>query len=132
MKNNSVYKDALKVSGWIFLLGAIELLIFTLTLSFRTDILWGILYGCAFTSLSFFYLASCVKKSVEKDEKAAKIYMATSYNLRLISTAVMVIFAVRIENIYLWAAIIPLFFQRIAVYAVEFLNSRRKKGSEIS
>ena len=132
MKNNSVYKDALKVSGWIFLFGAIEFLIFTLALTFRTDVLLGVLYGCAFASLSFFYLASCVKKSVEKDEKAAKIYMAMSYNLRLISTAVMVIFAVRIENIYLWAAIIPLFFQRIAVYAVEFLNSRRKKGSENS
>lgn len=132
MKNNSVYKDAFKVSGCIFLFGAIELLIFTMTLSFRIDILWGVLYGCAFVSLSFFYLASCVKKSVEKDKKAAKIYMATSYNIRLISTAVMVIFAVRSENIYLWAAIIPLFFQRIAVYVVEFLNSRRKKGSENS
>lgn len=132
MKNNSVYKDAFKVSGWIFLFGVIELLIFTLTFSFRMDVLWGVLYGCAFVSLSFFYLASCVKKAVEKDEKAAKIYMAMSYNVRLISTAVMVIFAVRIENIYLWAAIIPLFFQRIAVYVVEFLNSRRKKGSENS
>jgi len=132
MKSNSVYKDAAKVCGLIFLFGIIEFLIFTAFLSFRRDILIGVLYGCAFTSLSFFYLAYSVKKSVEKSEGGAKAHMTISYNVRLVLTAVMVVVAARYEAIHFWAAIIPLLYQRLTVHIVNFLNSFNKKGSENS
>lgn len=132
MKNNSVYKEAARVSAVIFILGAVEFILFTVFMNFRLDILIGVLYGCTFTSLNFFYLASCVKKAVEKEEKAAKAYMSMSYSTRLLLTATMVIIAVRVEIIYLWSAIIPLIFQRLSIYIVSFLNSRSRKGSENS
>ena len=127
MKTESVYKDALKVSAVIFVLGIIEFIIFTLFMNFRTDILIGTLYGCAFTSLNFFYLAYCVNRSVERDEKAAKAYMSATYTLRMLLTAVMIVIAAKVDIIYLWAAIIPLAFTRIAVMIVQFLLKRRKK-----
>ena len=130
MKNNSVYKDAAKVCLVIFLLGIIEFAAFTVFLSFRLDVLMGVLYGTAFVCANFFYLAYSVKKSVDKSPESAKAYMATTYNVRLILTALMVILATKIEGIHLWAAIIPLVSQRIAVHIVNYAITHNKKGSE--
>jgi hypothetical protein len=132
MKSNSVYREAGKFSGVILLMGIIEFILFCVFLSFRLDILLGVVYGCAFSSLNFFYLAYSVKKSVEKGENGAKAHMAISYNVRLCLTAVMIIIAAKTDAIYFWAAIIPLFFQKIAVHIVGFINSRNSKGSENS
>lgn len=132
MNNNSVYKEAAMVSGIIFLLGFIEFIIFTVFLSFRGDILTGVLYGCSFACANFFYLAYSVKKSVEKEEQKAKAYMSASYTLRMLLTAAMVIIAVKVEQIHLWAAVVPLLFLRVAVYARSFIATHSKKGSEIS
>ena len=132
MKSNSVYKDAGKVCAVIFLFGLIEFIIFTICMSFRVDVLIGVLYGCAFTSLSFFYLAYSVKKSMEKESRGAKMNMAASYSFRLIAVAVMFVAASNTDFIHLWAAIIPLFFQRIAVHIVGIMNSHSSKGSDNS
>ena len=125
MKNNSVYKDALKVSIFIFLLGIIEFILFTVFMSFRADILIGVLYGCTFTSLNFFYLAYCVKKAVDKEEKAAKAYMSSTYTVRMFLIGLMVFVAARVSYMHLWAAVIPLTFQRIAATAIPMIEKRR-------
>lgn len=127
MKTESVYKDALKVTAVIFILGLIEFIIFTVFTGFRLKILIGTLYGCVFTSANFFYLARCVNKCVEKEEKAAKAYMGSTYTIRMLLTAVMIIVAAKVDIIHFWAAIIPLVFTRIAVMAVQFLWKRRNK-----
>lgn len=132
MKSNSVYKDAAKVCFVILLLSIIEFIIFSVFLSFRVDILIGVIYGCAFTCASFFYLAYSVKKSMEKSPAGAKAQMAMSYNARLVLSAIMIILAAIIDAIYFWAAIIPLLSQRIAIHIVSLLSSRNKKGSEQS
>ena len=128
MQTESVYKDALKVTYIVFLLGLIEFILFTVFMKFRVDVLIGVLYGCTFASLNFFYLAFCVKKCVEKDEKAAKAYMSATYSSRMLLTAVMIIIAAKVKYIYIWAAIIPLVFTRIAASIVPFLNKRRNKN----
>lgn len=125
MENNSVYKEAAKVSVIIFILGLIELICFCFILSFGIDILLGVLYGCAFASANFFYLAYCVNASVTKSESDAKKYMSATYSTRIFLTAVMIFGAAKIELINIWAAIIPLAFQQIAVYVLNF--SRRKR-----
>lgn len=125
-----VYREAIKVSCTIYILGLIEFILFTVFMSFRTDILLGVLYGCAFSSASFFYLARCVKKCAERDEKAAKAYMSATYSIRMLFTAAMIIVAAKVKYIYLWSAIVPLIFTRIAIYIVSFLDSHSKKGSE--
>ena len=127
MKTESIYKDALKVSVVIFILGLIEFIIFTVFSGFRMSILTGTLYGCVFASLNFFYLARCVNKCVDMDEKAAKAYMSSTYTLRMILTAVMIIIAAKVSFIHFWAAIIPLAFTRLAVMAVQFIWKRRDK-----
>ncbi len=127
MKTESVYKEALKVSGIIFLLGIVEFILFTVFMSFRLDILFGVLYGCAFASANFFYLAHSVKKCVNKDEKAAKAYMSATYSTRMLLTAAMIFVAVQVKQIYIWAAVIPLVFTRIAATIVPLLNRRRNK-----
>ena len=128
MKNNSVYKEAAKVSAVIFILGAVEFILFSVFMSLRLDILIGVLYGCTFTSINFFYLAFCVKKAVEKEEKAAKAYMSSTYTARILLLGVMVFIAAKIDYIYFWAAIIPIVFQRIAATVVPMFEKRRGKA----
>lgn len=129
MKNNSVYKDASRFSVLVFLMGLVEFIIFSVFLSPRIDILIGVIYGCAFVSFNFFYLAYSVKKSLEKEGGGAKAYMATTYSSRMLITAAMLIIAAKVPWIHLWAAIIPLVFQRLAVHIVSFLNNRGSENS---
>lgn len=129
MNNSSVYKDAAKFTGLVFIIGIVEFIIFSVFLSLRLDILIGVVYGCAFVSLNFFFLAFSVKKSIGKEGDGAKAYMATSYSVRLLLTAAMLIIAAKVPWIHLWAAIIPLVFQRLAVHIVSFLNNRGSENS---
>ena len=128
MKSNSVYKDAIRVSAVIFILGLIEFILFTIFMGFRLDILIGFLFGCTFTSLNFFYLAYCVKKAVEKEEKAAKAYMSSTYTARMLLLGVMIFIAAKVEFIYFWAAIIPIVFQRIAATVIPIIDKRRENA----
>ena len=128
MRNNSVYKEAAKVSAVIFILGAVEFILFTVLMSLRLDIFIGIVYGCTFTSLNFFYLAFCVKKAVEKEEKAAKAYMSSTYTARVLLLGTMVFIASKAQFIHFWAAIIPIVFQRIAATVVPLIERRRGKA----
>lgn len=128
MKNNSVYKEAAKVSAVIFILGVVEFILFTVFMSLRLDIFIGVLYGCTFTSLNFFYLAFCVKRAVEKEEKAARAYMSSTYTARVLLLGVMVFIAAKAQFIYFWAAIIPIVFQRIAATIVPAIERRRGKA----
>ena len=125
MKNNSLYRDVIKVIGVIFILGIIEFILFTLFMSFRKDVLLGVLFGTVFASLNFLYLAYCVKKAVEKEEKAAKAYMSSTYTVRMVLVAAMIYVAANAESINLWAAIIPLAFQRIAATIVPLGRSNK-------
>lgn len=127
-KNDSVYKEALKVSVTVFIMGVIEFILFAIFMHPRTDILLGTLYGCTFVCLNFFYLARCVKKAADKSPNAAKAYMASTYTVRMLFTAAAVIIAANVPHIHFWAAIIPLFFQRIAVTIVPFINKRSEKS----
>ena len=127
MKTESVYRDALKVSAVIFILGIIEFILFSVFAGIHLNIFIGTVYGCAFASANFFYLARCVNKCVEKEEKAAKAYMSATYTSRMLLTAVMIVIAAKVSLIHFWAAIIPLVFTRISVMAVQFIWKRRNK-----
>ena len=127
MKADSVYKEALKVTCVIYILGLIEFILFTIFMTFRTDILIGVLYGCTFVSANFFYLAHCVNKCADKDEKGAKAYMSATYSSRILLSAAAIIIAAKVDWIYIWAAIIPFAFTRIAATIVPFINKRRAK-----
>lgn len=129
MNSNSVYKDTAKFSIVVFLLGTIEFIILSIFFSLRTDIFIGTLYGSVFVCLNFLYLAYSVKKSVTKEENKAKAYMSATYTVRMLLTAGMVVVAAKISSINIWAAIIPLVFQPIAVHITARLH---KKGSENS
>jgi len=128
VENNSVYKDAAQVSILVFALGILELLLFTLFLDFKTEYLFGALYGCLFASLNFFYLAYCVKKSVEKSEKAASAYVSGTYSSRIFLTAVMVFAAAKLDFINIWAAVVPLVFPRIAIFVLSVIRKRGVKA----
>ena len=64
---------------------------------------------------------------MEKEEKAAKAYMASTYSTRILFLGLMVFIAAKVDFIHFWAAIIPLVFQRIAATVVPMFKKRREK-----
>lgn len=124
MKSESVYKTSAKISGIIFILGLIEFILFSVFMSLRADIAVGTLYGCAFASANFFYLAYCVRQSTKRSEGAAKAYMGATYSSRILLTGLMIFIAVKVDIIYIWSAIIPLIFPRIAVFILTLSGKR--------
>ena len=80
MKIDSVYKEALKVTFVVFILGVIEFILFTVFMGLRIDVFFGVLYGCTFASANFFYLARSVKKCVDRDEIRQSLYEWNLFN----------------------------------------------------
>ena len=131
MNSSSVYKYTAKFSIVVFLLGIIEFIVLSVFFSFRKDMFIGTFYGCSFVCLNFLYLAYSVKKSITKEENRAKAYMSATYTVRMLLTAGMVVIAAKFSSINIWAAIIPLVFQRIAIHVTARMSSHNK-GSENS
>ena len=124
MESESVYKTAGKISGIIFILGIIEFILFSVFMSLKVNIAVGTLYGCAFASANFFYLAYCVKQSTSRSEGSAKAYMGATYSSRILLTGVMLFIAAKVDIIYFCSAVIPLVFPRIAVFILTLSGKR--------
>lgn len=127
-KNDSVYRNVLKFCAIILIGGIIEFGIFTLCMNFRPDILFGVLLGCGFVCLNFFFLAFCVNKAAKKSESGAKAYMSSTYTIRMLLTCAMLVVAAKVDGIYFWAALIPVLFQRIAVFILSFMSKRSENS----
>ncbi len=75
----------------------------------------GALYGIIAAVLSFLMLGKCAQRAVRKSEKQANVYMSGMYCLRYLGLFAMLTIGALAPFINLIAAVIPLFFTRIAI-----------------
>ena len=101
-------------------------------------VLWGNLLGGGFAICNFFFLGLTVQAAAnESDEKRAKLKLQGSYSLRMLLTLGIIVLAVNVK-VFVWpAAVIPLFFPRLTILAMQLLgmykphkNSAQKGGDE--
>ncbi len=123
----NVKTDAVRVSLGNFLLGAVMVLIFALSGKISMDVIWGTLLGCSFVSLSFWWLSYALCRYTAHNPKTAENKVASTYTIRLLLTAAVVILAIRLPFINTLAAIVPLFYQRLVIIAVSRMRSRADK-----
>lgn len=87
------------------------------------SVLWGNLMGGGWAVLNFFLLGLTVQRMVaDPDEKRGKAKLQLSYSLRMLLTIGVAVAAIQIPGVNWLAAVIPLFFPRLTIYAMQLLG----------
>ncbi len=98
---------------------------FLLARQWSADVLWANLLSGAAAVANFFLMGLTVQRALDKDEKGASDLSRLSWTLRMLGLAAAV--GVGICCFQWLAAVLPIFFPRIAV-ALRPLLDRRKGG----
>lgn len=122
-----VKKQLGQMAVGIAALGAVMVLVFALFGEFNSRTILGALLGCGWAYINFVLLAFAVQKAVDKSENGAKAYMSGTYTLRLILTAGVVIAAIKLPYFNYVAAIIPILFPRIIIFALNLFQKKNTK-----
>lgn len=113
----------------LLILGVIMYGVFAAFGHYDLTVVLGALLGVAAAFANFAVLGMSVQKAVDKDAGGARISMASSYTLRMLMIAAVVVFAIKSPYINYLAAIIPLIFPRIVIM---FFNLKKEKSDERS
>lgn len=114
----------------ILIMSALELLLFFAFGYFNMAVLYGTALGALVSFLNFLFLAFSIEKSVNKEKKGAQTVMGTSYSLRLMLIAAVVVFAIKSPHINYLSTLIPLIFPRISIMISEVIIKRREAKSD--
>ena len=109
----TVRKETTYILLWVLVLSALMQAVFLVLRQWDIMVLAGNALSGAAAVLNFFFMGLTVQKALEKDEKEAKTAMKLSQTYRML--ALIVVAAVGASLLNLWAAIIPLFFPRVAI-----------------
>ena len=108
-------------------------LVFWAVSRWEPGVLWGNLLGGGFAVCNFFFLGLTVQKIAgETDEKRARLKLQGSYTLRMLLTLAVIVVAVKVPCFVWPAAVIPLFFPRLTILAMQAMGMYKpdKKTAE--
>ena len=88
-------------------------------------VLWGNLIGAAAGIGNFFFLGLTLQTALERDEKGARNLSYLSWALRMLMMGVAIALGLTLPGVSALAAILPLFFPRIAI-AIRQIREREK------
>ena len=110
-----VLKETKYISLWVIILSVLMQAIFLIIGKWDYTVLLGnVLTGLA-AILNFFLLGISIQNAVEKEEKDAKVSMKLSQTYRFLFIVIILVLAFALSCFNTYAAIIPLFFTRIAI-----------------
>lgn len=111
-------KDILKVTCGTAVLTVAMIVVFAIIGKFDITVLLGALLGFCGAALNFYLLALTLLKSLEKG-KNATAFISSSYLLRILFIAAVVIFAIKSPHFNYIAVVIPLIFPRVIITVLE-------------
>ena len=110
---------------------AVLQLAFFLLGRWEPGVLWGNLLGGSYAVVNFFALGLTVQKmAADPNEKRGKLTMQVSYTLRMLFTVFVVVLAIKLPGVYWPAAVIPLFFPRLTILAMQLLGMYKPPRAE--
>ena len=129
----TVRKETLYISAWVLILSAVMQALFLMLGKWNVGVLFGNLLSGIGACLNFLLMGITVQKALEKDSDDAKTTMKFSHTLRLFMQ-----FAIGAAGVIFFnpiAAVVPLFFPRIAVSFRPLMDKRgvgrnTEKGGE--
>ena len=111
----AVKKETIYISLWVAICSALMHAVFLVIQKWTLSVLWGNLLGGGIAILNFFLMGLSVQAAVSKDEKGAKRTMRISIFSRWGLLAATAIVGVLVPFFNTPAALIPLFFPRLAI-----------------
>lgn len=133
-KDQIVYDEMRSLSPYYLTLSGIYLAIVTiLCCAFGGDysLPIGAVYGIVLGALNFLLMGKSAQAAVTKQtSKSAQTYMNLMYCLRYLGLFALLTVAALVPFINLIAAVIPLFFVRIAIMIREIIKERVKRSDK--
>lgn len=135
MKKDQIIHDEMRsLSPYYLTLSGIYLAIVTIiccALGGDYSLPIGAVYGIVLGALNFFLLGRSAQAAITKQtSKSAQTYMNLMYCLRYLGLFALLTVAALVPFINLIAAVIPLFFVRIAIMIREIIKERIKRSDK--
>lgn len=125
--DETVKKETLYIAAWTVILSAVMESVFLVTGLWKPDVLFGNLLAVFTAVLNFLLMGVTIQKAVGRDEKDASNMMRFSQSARMFMQLALTALGVFLFNPA--AAVIPLFFPRIAI-TFRPLFDKKKSGTE--
>ena len=129
-----IYSEIRSLSPYFLVMSGIYLVIVTilcLALGGDFSLPIGAVYGIVLSALNFFLLGISAQNALGKSSpKSAQTYMNVMYCLRYLGLFALLTVAAIVPFINLIAAVIPLFFVRIAITMREIKNERAERSDK--
>lgn len=124
-------RETLHIAVGVLCFSAVMNLVFVLLGRWELPVLWGNLLGGGFAILNFFALGLTVQRmAADPNEKRGKMTMQLSYTLRMLFTVFIVALAIKLPAVNWPAAVIPLFFPRLTILAMQLLGMYKPQKDE--
>lgn len=128
--DKTVMKETRYIAGVTIVLSVIMEAVFLIAGMWSYKVLIGNILGAAVAVANFLLMGMTVQKAVMKDEKDAASLMKLSQTLRNMMILVTAVIAIMLPFINPAAAIIPLFFPRIAITLIPLRDRKLIKEKE--
>ncbi len=126
--DETVKKETLYIAAWTVVLSVFMQAVFLVAGLWKLDVLLGNLISAVGAVLNFLLMGITIQKAVDKDEKDAAQMMRFSQSMRmLMQLAVAGVGALFFNPV---AAVLPLFFPRIAIFFRPFFDRKSKNQDE--
>lgn len=133
-KNQPIYSEIRSLSPYYLVMSGIYLVIVTIlccALGGDYSLPIGAVYGIVLSALNFLVLGICAQNALGKSTpKSAQTYMNLTYCLRYLGLFGLLTVAALLPFINLIAAVVPLFFVRIAITIREIKNERAERSDK--
>lgn len=127
-----VAKETRYIAGITIILSILMEAVFLIIGMWSYKVLIGNLLGAAVAVANFLLMGITVQNAVQKDEKDAASLMKVSQMLRNLMLLITALLAFLLPFINPAAAIIPLFFPRIAIFLIPVRDRKISNGKENS
>ncbi|MBQ3138413.1 MAG: ATP synthase subunit I [Ruminococcus sp.] len=128
--DKTVIRETRYIAGVTIILSVIMEAVFLIIGMWSYKVLLGNILGAAVAVVNFLLMGITVQKAVQKDEKDAATLMKLSQTLRNMMLLIAAVLAIVLPFINPVAAIIPLFFPRIAITLIPLRDRNKNNGKE--
>ena len=119
--DSTILKETKHIAIGVLIGDVIMCLVFVILKRFDLSVVLGAVLGSVFAVGNIFYLGVSVKKALGKGEGAQR-YFRKTYFIRMLLHAACIAIAALVPQINTIAGIVPLFFPKLVIYAMQLLG----------
>lgn len=122
--NDKLIDEIKYIARGIFIFDLIVLTIFLITNVLDMKMFFGLLFGTVISILNIILLAKSIEKSVTMPANKAQIYTTSTYLLRMIIVAIVLIVSVKSSHLSVIGVVIGLISPKFVIFVKPFIMKR--------